>query len=155
MRNSAHDRHRGERGSTLIELAIVVAVILIIATIAVARLSRAKGSSEGGAAVGTLRAIAAAQTTARYTYGSHLPAPDLADLGLLDSTFRVMPVERSGYKVTESGDGDSIAYHADPVGLEHGARRFFMRAADSRIHWTDSGDPADENSPPLGPDARE
>lgn len=155
MRTNRADRHRRERGSTLIELMIVVAIVVIIVTIAVAVLTGAKGSAESGSAVGCLRAVAAAQTTARFTYGSYLPAPDLANRGLLDSTFHVMPVTRSGYVLTESGTGETIAYRAEPVGLENGARRYFMRASDGVIRWSDSGDPADETSPPLGDDARE
>lgn len=150
MHTSPHDRSVRERGLTAVELVIVVAIILIVASIAVARLARAKDTAEGGSAVGGLRAVAAAQTTARFTYGRYLAASDLADRGLLDATFRVMPRTRSGYVLTETGAGETIAYNADPTGLEHGARRYFMRAADGVIHWSDSGDPADADSPPLG-----
>lgn len=139
-----------DRGMTLVELSIVVAIIVIIMTIAVARLSRAKGSAEDGSAIGSLKAIATAQYTAQQTSGGYLPATLLVDRGLLDTTFRPMPVVRSGYRITETGASDTLAYSADPLSLEFGARRFYMRVADGVIHYTDSGDPADHTSPVLG-----
>lgn len=139
-----------ERGATLVELAIVVAIIVIIVTIAVARLSRAKGTAEDGSAIGSLHAIFAAQVVARQSYGNFLPASDLVSRGLLDSTFHPMPVVRSGYRITETGSGETLAYSAEPLSLEFGARRFYMPAATGVIHYTDSGDPADATSPVLG-----
>ncbi len=54
-------RTRGNTGFTLVELMIVVAVIAIISSIAVPKLMSTRISSNEGAAISTLRAVASAQ----------------------------------------------------------------------------------------------
>lgn len=149
MNEQGHMSKR-ERGMTLVGLAIVLTIIVVIVTIAVARLSHSGGAAKDGSAIGSLKAIAAAQFTAQQSYGRFMPAADLVGRRLLDSTFRPMPVVRSGYRITESGSGDAIYYRADPLSLEFGARRFFMKVTDGVIRFTDSGDPPDSTSPVLG-----
>lgn len=56
---------RRERGFTLVELMIVIAVIAIIASIAVPNLVRSRSSANESAAIATLRAIANAQEQCR------------------------------------------------------------------------------------------
>lgn len=141
---------RTDSGATLVELAVVVAMIVIIMAIAVALIVRSKGSAEDGSAIGTLRAIAAAQVVARSSYGSFLRTTDLVDRGLLDTTFRPMPVTKHGYVISESGVGDSLAYTAVPQSLSSGARRFFMPVASGAIHFTDSGDTPTAAPPVIG-----
>jgi type IV pilus assembly protein PilA len=72
---------RKNRGFSLIELRIVVAIILIIAAIAIPSLISAKMAADDGSAVGSLRTI----NTAQVTYASMFPAvgyaPTIAALG--------------------------------------------------------------------------
>jgi len=129
---------------------VVVLVIAILAAIAVARLARAEGAARSGSAVTCLRTVSSAQATARSTWGTFLPVADLADRGLLDGTFRASPLVRSGYRITETGSGATLAYNADPVSLSAGARRYFMRASDGVIRYSDTGDAATDASLAIG-----
>jgi type IV pilus assembly protein PilA len=65
---------RRDKGFSLIELLIVVAIILIIAGIAIPSLISAKIAADDGSAVGSLRAI----NTAQISYASAYPATGYA-----------------------------------------------------------------------------
>lgn len=70
-----------QRGFSLIELLIVVAVILVIAAIAIPNMIRARISANEASAVSSIRAINTAQTTYAVTYPLSGFADNLAKLG--------------------------------------------------------------------------
>jgi len=79
---------KGNKGFSLLELLIVVAIILIIATIAIPSLLRSRQAANESAAVANLRTI----NTAEVTYlsssgGSYGDLSDLVTAGLIDNTF--------------------------------------------------------------------
>ena len=89
-------------GFSLLELLIVVAIILIIATIAIPSLLRSRQAANESGAVATLRTINTAQITYLSSYGGEYgDLDDLAGAGLLDDRF------------TEGGTVGSYDYDSD------------------------------------------
>jgi type IV pilus assembly protein PilA len=110
------------RGFSLLELLIVVAIILIIATIAIPSLLRSRQAANESRAVASLRTINTAQVT--YLSGSGGNYGTIADLiadGLLDSRFTAGS-QVGGYDFTISGTPNS--YTALATASSSNAGRF-------------------------------
>jgi prepilin-type N-terminal cleavage/methylation domain-containing protein len=72
---------RSQKGFSLIELLIVVAIILIIAAIAIPNLMRARIAANESAGASTVRTLNTAEATYSTTYASFGYAPNLTALG--------------------------------------------------------------------------
>jgi type IV pilus assembly protein PilA len=130
-----------QKGFSLIELLIVVAIILIIAAIAIPNLLRARISANEASAVSSLRTMNTACITYNSTYGQYPPAAsDLGPAGggiptstsadLLDQVLAPTSgnATKSGYTFTFAAGAGNATYtvHADPVTVNQtGVRHFF------------------------------
>ncbi len=156
---------RKQKGFSLIELLIVVAIILIIAAIAIPNLLRSRIAANEASAVNSLRMI----NTAQISYASTNPtigfAADLATLGpgptpgaqasptnaaLLDNVIgKSSPGGsglgtanlKSGYKLYIGSVGGSVpistySAHADPITPGQTGMRYFYIDASGVIHYS-------------------
>ena len=99
------------RGFSLLELLIVVAIILIIATIAIPSLLRSRQSANEASAVSNLRLVNSAEVTyASGKQGSYGTVSDLVGSNLLDSRFTQIV---SGYSLSVSVSMDTLDYTAN------------------------------------------
>jgi prepilin-type N-terminal cleavage/methylation domain-containing protein len=106
------------RGFSLLELLIVVAIILIIATIAIPSLLRSRQAANESAAVANLRTINTAQVTYLSSAGGNYGSiSDLIAAGLIDSRFNGAV---SGYSFTVTASGSDYTANAFPTSANSG-----------------------------------
>src|SRR5262245_26562326 len=119
----ARENTRNNKGFSLLELLIVVAIILIIATIAIPSLLRSRQAANESAAVASVRTV----TTAEITYlsssgGNYGDIPKLVGAGLLDTGFNGT---KSGYQYGISTSGLDYTITAYPASTNNGRYGYY------------------------------
>src|SRR5262244_634874 len=102
-----------DRGFSLLELLIVVAIILIIATIAIPSLLRSRQSAQESSAVAQIRTVNTAEVTYLSSNGGAYGSLEmLITQGLLDSRFSGSV---SGYNFAVQASGTDYTASATPT----------------------------------------
>jgi len=131
---------RDQRGFSLLELLIVVAIILIIATIAIPSLLRSRQSANETAAVANLRTMNTAEVTyssAAAGGGVYATLVELVAAGLVDSS---LLSTKSGYNYGVTVSGNRLDYTVTAIAASPTMGRYdYYTAPDYVIRYaTDS-----------------
>jgi type IV pilus assembly protein PilA len=142
---------RKEKGFSLIELLIVVAIILIIAAIAIPNLLRARIAANEASAVGSLRTLNTAQISYNSAYptvgfagtlnalsGTSCTPPNSSSACLIDT--QLASGTKSGYQFSLSGASGTPAgtytITASPLVPNQTGVRYFCSFADGVVRYS-------------------
>jgi type IV pilus assembly protein PilA len=150
---------RTRRGFSLIELLIVIAIILIIITIAVPKLSHAKMFAQETAAIQAIKTIHTGQVQYSSQYGrfaASLPelgppttgATSAAAADVIGSDLSAG--EKQGYKFTMTSNAGGYQIIAVPVTYGVTGSRTFYSDQTMVIHENNGPEPATATSKELG-----
>lgn len=149
-----------QKGFSLLELLIVVAIILLIAAFAIPNLMRTKMATNEASAVAslhTLNTVIVEYSTNYNTVPSNLSslkpatAPSSAAAGLVDGLLSSDPAAKNGYSIAyKAGSGTPISSYtmvATPWSALTGQRKFYTDQSGVIRQTTDGSTPNSSSTP--------
>ncbi len=154
----SNPEQRRNRGFSLIELLIVIAIILIISAIAIPRITSTKRMANEVAAIKSCQTVNTAQI--QYFAQFRRYASTLAELGpppgdagptpaaanLLDEN--LIDGIHLGYAFSMIGTPAGYSLNADPQSTDSGSRTFYTDHS-ATVRYRDGTEPASDTDPPI------
>lgn len=138
---------RDERGFSMIELLLVVAIITLIAAIAIPNLRKARQSANSASAVQSLRTLTTAEQMYRQKFQIYGTLAQLAPEGTLDTVLGTGTKSSYQFAVTLAADQLHFTCTATPFEDPTGMANYFTD--ESTVIRYNYGSPADVSSPPI------
>jgi type IV pilus assembly protein PilA len=136
-----------ERGFSMIELLIVVAIISLIAAIAIPNLRKARQGANSASAVQSLRTITTAQILYERKTKEYGTLAQLAPEGTLDSHLATGSKSNYSFVISVSADKKHFTCDATPIEEVTEMTHFFVD--DSTVIRFNLGSAATVTSPPI------
>lgn len=138
---------RREKGFSVVELLIVVAIISLIAAIAIPNLRKARQGANSASAVQSLRTISTAQILYERKTKNYGTLLELAPEGTLDGHLASGVKSNYTFLITVSADKKHFTCTATPIEEVTEMSHYFLD--DSTIIRYNVGAPATVTSPPI------